>query len=90
MSYITVKRNGKKRAVNLDKKKRSYIPTKVLKAADLKKIHIHGLSLAGYTLDLADGLRKKALEKAVTKYGKGDTMAELSLLRTKYQEIQRT
>jgi hypothetical protein len=89
MSYITVRRNGKKRAVNLDKKKRSYIPTKVLKAADLKKIHIHGLSLAGYALDLADGLRKKALEKAVTKYGKGDTMAELSLLRTKYQGNER-
>ena len=70
MSYITVKRNGKKRAVNLDKKKRSYIPTKVLKAADLKKIHIHGLSLAGYTLDLADGLRKKALEKSSYKIRK--------------------
>ena len=62
MSYITIKRNGKKQAVNLDRKKRSYVPTKVLKAADLKKIHIHGLSLAGYALDLADGLRKKALE----------------------------
>ena len=47
MSYITVKRNGKKRAVNLDKGKRSFVPTKVLKAADLKKIHIHGLSIAG-------------------------------------------
>ena len=77
MSYITVKRNGKKRAVNLDKGKGSFVPTKVLKAADLKKIHIHGLSLAGYALDLADSLRKKALEKAVTKYGKGDTMAGL-------------
>lgn len=89
MSYITVKRNGKKQAVNLDRKKRSYMPTKVLKSADLKKIHIHGLSMAGYALDLADELRKKALEKAVTKYGKGDTMAELSILRTKYQGNQR-
>ena len=43
MSYITIKRNGKKQAVNLDRKKRSYMPTKVLKSADLKKIHIHDL-----------------------------------------------
>ena len=89
MSYITVKRNGKKRAVNMDKKKRSYIPTKVLKAADLKKIHIHGLSLAGYAVDLADELRRKSLARAIEKYGKGDTMAELSLLRTKYQGNER-
>lgn len=63
--------------------------TKKITSVDLKKIHIHGLSLAGYALDLADSLRKKALEKAVTKYGKGDTMAELSLLRTKYQGNER-
>ena len=58
--------------------------TRKITQADLKKIHIHGLSMAGYALDLADDLRKKALAKAVTKYGKGDTMAELSLLRSKY------
>ena len=59
--------------------------TRKITQADLKKIHIHGLSLAGYALDLADDLRKSALAKAVTKYGKGDTMAELSLLRSKYE-----
>ena len=59
--------------------------TRKITQADLKKIHIHGLSLAGYALDLADGLRKKALEKSVSKYGKADTMAELSLLRSKYE-----
>ena len=58
--------------------------TRKITQADLKKIHIHGLSLAGYALDLADDLRKHALAKAVTKYGKGDTMAELSILRSKY------
>jgi len=63
--------------------------TKKITSADLKKVHIHGLSLAGYALDLADGLRRKALEKAVAKYGKGDTMAELSMLRTKYQGNER-
>ena len=57
--------------------------------ADLKKIHIHGLSLAGYALDLADDLRKRALGEAVTKYGKADTMAELSLLRSKYDGNER-
>ena len=59
--------------------------TKQLTAKDLKHIHIHGLSLAGYAVDLADGMRKKALNMAVDKYGKADTMAELSLLRTKYE-----
>ena len=59
--------------------------TKRLTTEDLKHIHIHGLSLAGYAVDLADGMRKKALNRAVDKYGKGDTMAELSLLRTKYE-----
>ena len=59
------------------------IPKKITQA-DLKKIHIHGLSIAGYALDLADDMRKKALGKAVAKYGKGDTTAELSLLRSKY------
>ena len=59
--------------------------TKQLTAKDLKHIHIHGLSLAGYAVDLADGMRKKALNRAVGKYGKADTMAELSLLRTKYE-----
>ena len=63
--------------------------TRKLTQADLKKIHIHGLSLAGYAVDLADDLRKKALERAVDKYGKGDTMAELSLLRSKYQGNER-
>ena len=58
--------------------------TRKITQADLKKIHIHGLSLAGYALDLADDLRKRALVKAVNKYGKADTMAELSLLRSKY------
>ena len=58
--------------------------TRKITQADLKKVHIHGLSLAGYALDLADDLRKRALGKAVTKYGKADTMAELSLLRSKY------
>ena len=38
-----------------------------------------------YDCILADDLRKKALGKAVAKYGKGETMAELSLLRTKYE-----
>ena len=59
--------------------------TKKLTAADLKHIHIHGLSMAGYALDLTDDFRKKALGKAVTKYGKADTMAELSMLRSKYE-----
>ena len=59
------------------------IPKKITQA-DLKKVHIHNLSIAGYALDLADDLRKKALGKAVAKYGKGDTMAELSILRSKY------
>ncbi|MDS0257725.1 hypothetical protein ApAK_08645 [Thermoplasmatales archaeon AK] len=59
--------------------------TRALSAADLKKIHLHGLSLAGYALDLADDVRKRALEKAIKKYGKADTMAELSLLRIKYE-----
>ena len=59
--------------------------TKKLTANDLKHIHIHGLSIAGYALDLADNLRKKALGKAVAKYGKSDTMAELSMLRSKYE-----
>ena len=58
--------------------------TKKITLADLKKVHIHGLSLAGYALDLADDLRERALAKTVTKYGKADTMAELSLLRSKY------
>ena len=57
---------------------------KKITQADLKKAHIHGLSIAGYALDLADDLRKKALGKAVAKYGKGGTMAELSILRSKY------
>ncbi|WP_276935460.1 hypothetical protein [Ferroplasma acidiphilum] len=57
--------------------------------AQLKKIHIHGLSLAGYAVDLADSLRKKALVKAVNKYGKSDTMAELSLLRDRYAGNER-
>ena len=59
--------------------------TKQLTTEDLKHIHIHGLSLAGYAVGLADGMRKKALNRAVGKYGKADTMAELSLLRTKYE-----
>ena len=63
--------------------------TRKITQADLKKVHIHGLSLAGYTLDLADDLRKRALGKAVTKYGKADTMAELSLLRSKYGDNTR-
>ena len=58
--------------------------TRKITQADLKKIHIHALSMAGYALDLADDLRKRALGKAITKYGKADTMAELSLLRSKY------
>ena len=57
--------------------------------AQLKKIHIHGLSLAGYAVDLADDLRKKSLAKAVNRYGKADTMAELSLLRDKYAGNER-
>ena len=63
--------------------------TRKITQADLKKVHIHGLSMAGYALDLADDLRKKALEKAVAKYGKADTMAELSLLRPKYDGNER-
>jgi hypothetical protein len=63
--------------------------TKKLTQTDLKKIHIHGLSIAGYAVDLADDLRRRALTRAVDKYGKGDTMAELSLLRTKYQGNER-
>ena len=63
--------------------------TRKITQADLKKVHIHGLSLAGYALDLADDLRKRALGKAVTKYGKADTMAELSLLRSKYDGNER-
>jgi hypothetical protein len=58
--------------------------TRKITQADLKKMHIHGLSLAGYALDLTDDLRKRALGKAVTKYGKADTMADLFLLRSKY------
>ncbi len=88
MSYITIKRNGKKQAINLEKK-RSYLPTRVLTYEDLKKVHIHGLSLAGYAVDLADDLRKRSLCKAIEKYGKGDTMAELSLLRSKYEGNER-
>ena len=63
--------------------------TRKITQADLKNVHIHGLSMAGYALDLADDLRKRALAKAVTKYGKADTMAELSLLRSKYGDNTR-
>ena len=63
--------------------------TKKLSQADLKKIHIRGLSLAGYAVDLADDLRKRAISRAVGKYGKSDTMAELALLRSKYQGNER-
>ena len=63
--------------------------TRKITQADLKKVHIHGLSMAGYALDLADDLRKRALAKAITKYGKADTMAELSLLRSKYDGNER-
>ena len=59
--------------------------TKRLTSEDLKHIHVHGLSIAGYAVDLADDLRKRAINRAVDKYGKSDTMAELSLLRTKYE-----
>ena len=45
--------------------------------------------MAGYALDLADDLRKRALANAITKYGKADTMAELSLLRSKYDGNER-
>ncbi len=63
--------------------------TTKLSQADLKKIHIHGLSIAGYAVDLADDLRKNALSKAVAKYGKSDTMAELAMLRAKYSSNPR-
>jgi hypothetical protein len=62
---------------------------KKITQTDLKKVHIHALSIAGYALDLADDLRKRALEKAVTMYGKGDTMAELAILRKKYDNSER-
>ena len=39
--------------------------------AQLKHIHIHGLAIAGYAVDLADNLRKKALVKAVNKHENG-------------------
>jgi len=86
MTEFRTRKDGRKYPIGTGKFKGI---TKKITSADLKKVHIHGLSLAGYALDLADGLRKKALEKAVTKYGKGDTMAELSLLRTKYQGNER-
>ena len=63
--------------------------SKVLSTTDLKKIHIHGLSLAGYAVDLADDIRKRSLGKAGDRYGKADTMAELSLLRSKYKGNER-
>lgn len=50
-----------------------------------KRVTIHGLSWAGYVVDYADEIRKKALSKAVEKYGKGEVMQEMGLLRAKYE-----
>ena len=86
--WITRKYRGKSQAVPVNKRKFSGI-TRRVSQADLKKIHIHGLSMAGYAVDLADDLRKKALTRAVEKYGKSDTLTELSVLRTKYQGNRR-
>ena len=86
--WITRKYRGKNQAVPVNRRRFSGI-TKRVSQADLKKIHIHGLSMAGYAVDLADDLRKKALTMAVEKYGKSDTLTELSLLRTKYQGNER-
>lgn len=57
--------------------------------AQLKKMHIHGLTWAGYVVDYADDLRHKSLSRAVDKYGKTDTMDELIQMRKKYEGNER-
>lgn len=86
MTEFRTKRNGKVYPV---KHSRVVQQAKQITKTQLRKIHIHGLTMAGYAVDLADSLRKKALNKAVNKYGKSDTMAELALLRDKYAGNER-
>ena len=83
MSYVYTDKNGKKRSVPGGKKTSINISKEQFQKG-LKKVHIHGLSWAGYVLDYADDLRKKALNLAVEKYGKGEVMSELSALRIRH------
>jgi len=86
MTEFRTRKNGKAYPISNN---RAVKRAREISQAQLKKIHIHGLAMAGYAVDLADSLRKKALNKAVNRYGKSDTMAELSLLRDRYAGNER-
>ncbi len=87
VEFRTIRKNGKKRVVPLNgSSSHQGITSKALSYADLKKMHIHGLVIAGWAIDLADSERHKAIDRAVDKYGKTDTMAKLLALRQKYEK----
>ena len=67
-----------------DQASRAYTYSKQMTYQQIKKAKIHGLTWSGYVLNYADDLRKKALNIAVQKYGKGEVMSELSALRIKH------
>ena len=87
--FRTVKRNGNKRVVPISEGYRK-VKSKALSYADLQKMHIHGIVIAGWAIDLADSERHKAIDRAVARYGKTDTTAKLLEMRQKYESDGKT